>query len=303
MGRPSLTLTDRARGLLLGLGSGHALGLTIENQALPQGTLGSPSRVPGNLARLDTADSPWGDHVALAALLSEELVQPEIDLSRLVEHWIAWWRRDGRGLDSYTADALEHFAQHDAPAGPRPGGGGAGPLARTLPIALAMFRSPRNLVSGTYHTVLLTHPDSETAWAAVSVNVAVSQFMHGRRDVLPDVVDVLQANDASPDLLALVRRIPFIGRDELATSGHSPAVACAELALWCAHHETSLESGVAWVAAHGRDPAATAAVVGGVLGAREGEDAIPAQWIDAVAGVEALRGLAKRLVALRPAAL
>lgn len=303
MGRPSLTLTDRARGLLLGLASGHALGLGIVHR-----TSGDPSIVPlypdrEEILRLDTEASPWGDHVALAALLSEELAQSEIDLSRLVEHWIAWWRRDGRGLDTHTADALEHFARHDAPAAPNAGGAGAAPLARTLPIALAMFRSPRNLVSGTYHTVLLTHADSDTAWAAVSVNVAVAQFMHGRRDFLPDVVDVLLANDASPDLLALVRRIPFIGRDELTPSGRSPAITCAEMALWCAHHEANLKNGVEWAAGHRGDAATAAAIVGGVLGARDGEEAIPARWVDSVAGVETLRGLAKRLVALRPAAL
>lgn len=302
MGRPTLTVSDRARGLFLGLATGHALGLGVDCPGSAEATvMRFPD--PDGILRVDTNASPWGDHVALAALLAEELHRPEVSLQRLVEHWIAWWRHDGRGLDAHTAEALEHFAQHDAPAAPRDGDDGAGPLARTLPVALAMFRSPRNLVSGTYHTVLLTHADSSTAWAAVAVNVTVAQFLRGRRDFLPDVVEVLQANEASPDLLALVRRIPFIGRDELLVSEHSPAVACAERALWYAHHEVNFERGVSRVARDGPESATQAAVVGGVLGARDGEDAVPARWVNALPEPEMLRVLAKRLVALRPAAL
>lgn len=261
MARP-IPVADRARGALLGLARGY-LG--------PSG-----------------GDGLVGE-VALAACLAEELAQPEVDLRRLAEAWITWWRRDGRGLGSRTQDALEHLARHDAPAPPGPPGADAGPMVRCLPIALAAATQPRNLVSGTWHTVMLTHPDQVTAWCAVAVNVALAQLLQGRRDVLADVVEALVANGAAAPILSAVRRIPFVTLGELDGEG-LPAVECAEVALWMAHREPRVDRAFATLA--GRSPDQGGAS-GALLGAREGEAGLPA---DAVPEAARLRGLARRLV-------
>lgn len=297
MGRPPLSTADRTRGLLLGLAAGHALGLGAQaagpldarRRRFPEGLR--------DILRTDSDGSPWGDDVALAVLLAEELCEPAVDLHRLAERWIAWWRQDGRSLDPGTADALEHLARHDAPVLTALENDAA-PLARCLPIAVPTCRQPRNLVSGTYHTVLLTHPDPASAWASVALTVAAASFLRDRRDFLPDVIEALVANDANPDLLGRVRRVPFIPRGE-AGSGVPGALAAAELILWLAYHEPSLERGLIWLV-NRPDPAPTVlAAAGGLLGTREGDQAIPERWINALPDPAYLRGLARRLAAPR----
>lgn len=264
MARP-IPVADRARGALLGLALGHALA-------------GPDDQLVGE--------------AALALLLAEELLETEVDLRRIAERWIAWARRDGRGLGPGTIDALEHLARYDAPRPAAPGAADGGPLVRAVPIALAAAAQPRNLVSGTWHTIMLTHADPATAWSGVAVNVALAQLLQGHRDFLPDVIEALRANDAAASVLSAARRIPFVQRDELDGGGHV-AIAGAEVALWTAHHESRIERAVARFDPNRREEAA---LVGALLGAREGEPGLPTAEVPEA---DRLRQLAKRLVAPR----
>jgi ADP-ribosylglycohydrolase len=259
-----IPIADRARGALLGLARGYA---------------GS-----------DPGAELIGES-ALAALLAEELLEAEVDLRRIAERWIAWARRDGRALGQGTLDALEHLARYDAP---RLGAAfrDAGPLVRSIPIGIAAATQPRNLVSGTWHSIMLTHDDPGTAWSGVAVNVALAQLLQGRRDFLPDVIEALLANDGAPAVLSSARRIPFVQRDELDGGGHA-AIASAELALWTAHHEPIVTRAFEGFAKNGAD---AAAVTAALLGAREGEGGLPA---GVAPESDRLRSLAKRLVAPR----
>jgi ADP-ribosylglycohydrolase len=296
MARATLTTVDRARGLFLGLAAGHALGLDSGSGAAP-----SPEGARGtrSIRRQDTPESPWGAHVALAIGVAEELLEVEVDLRRLTGRWIAWWRRDGRSLDPETVEALDHLARHDAPLPDQAPGPGIGWVARALPMALATWQQPRNLVSGTYHTIRLATPDTEVAWAAVALNVTVGQFLAGRQDFLPEVIEALKANDASPGLLGLLRRIPFIGPDEWQPREAHPASACAEQVLWLGYHDPNLERAVLRAVDQPIVGETLGAAVGAVLGARDGEGAVPAAWVAALPDPETLRTLAKRLVAAR----
>jgi ADP-ribosylglycohydrolase len=275
MGRPPLTVPERARGLLLGLAAGSALG----------------------------ANGRGGPDLPLALLLAEELLEPDVDLRRLADRWIGWWRTEGRDLDLRTAEALDHLAHYDAPPPPGNGPGEAAPVARCLPVALAAWAQPRNLVSGTYHTASLTHPNPRSAWGAVAVNVAAARFLQGKRDFIPDVIEVLRVNDAPADLVSAVRRVPFVTRDDVHADrvAHGPAVACVELAFWTIYHEPVAERGVPAILAAGGDQAATTAgVTAALLGAMEGEDGLPGPWLARVEGRSRIGALARRLVTPRP---
>jgi len=157
-------------------------------------------------------------------------------------------------------------------------------------------------VAGTWHTAALTHPDDRCAWSAVAVNVAAAELLGGRRDFLADVIEVLRVNEAPAELLAAARRIPLERRDDLPILGPTAwdAVSCAEIALWAAWHEPNLEEALIWLANAGGDTDTNAAVAGGLLGARDGEGAIPDRWIAALPQVERLRDLAARLVGEAP---
>jgi ADP-ribosylglycohydrolase len=269
MGRPGLTVADRARGGLLGLAAGA----------------------------VRAGDPAARGELALAAAFAEELLETAPDLHRLVGRWIAWWRQDGAGLTDRTAAALDHLARLDAPLTAGPPAAEAAPLVRAFPVALASFAQPRNLVSATWHAVMLTHPDPHTAWSAVAVNVAAARFMQGRRDFVPDAIEVLTANDAPGELLATVRRLPFASRAECRPDRpvEGPAVAAAGAALWAAYHEPVFERGVTWLADAPGDTTVTTALGGALLGVRDGERAIPHAWLAGVAEVERWREVGRRL--------
>jgi ADP-ribosyl-[dinitrogen reductase] hydrolase len=303
--KPVPTLTERARGMLLGHATGNALGLPAQD-------LGSAAAIadrwPDGLwevERRDTPQSPWDDDVALSVILAEELLTSPVDLRRIAARWADWARTDGRGIGRQTRTALEHFDSHGVPpAAPAAGegnsmprGAGNGALSRTLPLALATLNSRRNLISAAWHIAALTHPDPRAAWSAVAVSVAAARLLEGHRDFVPDVLEVLRANDSPAEVVEAVRRVPFERRESLPLDAGSAglAVATLEVALWFAYHEPLLERGVVWLAGAGGDTDTNAAMAGGLMGARDGEGAVPGRWIAALPEAERLRQLADRL--------
>jgi ADP-ribosylglycohydrolase len=267
-------LSSRAEGAVLGLAAGRSL-------AAP--------------------DGPDGE-LALARILAEELAAGRADLRRVASRWLERYQADSRGIGSETAGALNHIARYDAPPS-RGAGRSADPLVRCIPVALATLHSPRNLVSGTYHIVALTHPDPGVTWSAVALNVALARFLQGKRDFIADVLESLRNNSVPEELLAVVRRVPVERREEVEAAQLSPAdaVGCLRAALWLAYHEPLLERGVRW-AAEGGGPhrSALAGAAGALLGGRDGVEALPQSWTTSLTGEDSLRRLAAALVRTTP---
>jgi ADP-ribosylglycohydrolase len=296
--KPAPTLAERARGLLIGHAAGNALGLPAQDLATGAAIAAAYPHGIRDIARRDTPDSPWDDDVALSIILAEELLIRPIDLRRLAQRWAAWAREDGRGIGATTREALRHIAEHGVPPA-EPGRATNGAMSRALPVALATLGSLRNLVSGTYHTAALTHADPLAAWSAVAVNVAAARLLAGHRDFVPDVIGALRVNEAPAAVVDAVRRVPLIRREALAIESPAAgqAVPTAEIALWFAHHEPNLERGLIWLVNAGGDADTNAALAGGLMGARDGESAIPERWRAALPDPDRLGGLATRLVA------
>ena len=293
------TLPERARGMLLGHAAGNALGLPAQG-------LGSAAAIAAQwpdglreIERRDTPASPWDDDVALSLILGEELLTSPVDLRRIAGRWAEWARRDGRGIGPTTREALRYFAAHGVPPGDQGGTATNGALSRTLPLAIATLGSTRNLISGTYHIAALTHPDPRSAWSAVALAVAAARLLQGYRDFIPDVIEMLRANDSPAEIVEAVRRVPLERREALPLDGASAgrAVPTLEIALWFAWHEPNLERGLIWLAGAGGDTDTNAAAAGGLMGARDGERAVPARWIARLADPERLRRLADALAA------
>jgi len=302
MAKPAPTLAERARGALLAHACGNALGVPTEFHHTPEAIAAS---FPGGLAEIrreDTPASPWDDDVAMTVVLAEELLEAEVDLERLARRWVEWARTDGRGIGLWTRTALEHIAVHGSPPTESGGQAGNGSVMRCLPVALATFDNPRNLVAGSFHTAALTHPDPRCTWGAVAVNVAAARLLQGHRDFVPDVIEALRANDAPGELVDAVRRVPLERREDLPITGPRAGyvVHCVEIALWTAHHEPSLERALVWLANAGGDTDTNAAVAGGLLGARDGERAVPARWLAEIPRADHLRALAERLARVAP---
>ena len=134
---------DRARGALLGLAVGDALGTTLEfamRDSLPthtEMTGGGPYGLEPGL---------WTDDTSLALALGDSLVACRgFDATDLIDRFVAWWRRGdysstgvGFGIGETTACALRRFeASRDPFAGSTlESEAGNGSLMRLAPVAL-----------------------------------------------------------------------------------------------------------------------------------------------------------------------
>jgi ADP-ribosyl-[dinitrogen reductase] hydrolase len=295
---PALTLSQRARGALLGHAAGNVLGVPTEFLGTPEAIRERFQCEVRDVFRQDSAESPFDDDLALSLILAEELLEPEVDLHRLAMKWAAWVDQDGRGVGAWTLRALRHIATHDAPPASTGGHAGNGAVSRCLPIALRMSGSLPNLISGSYHTAMLTHPDERCGWGAVAVNLAAAAFFQGRRDFIGEVLEVLRNNGAPQELRDAVGRVPLERREDLPVNGPSAGyvIHAVEIGLWFAYHEPNLERGLIWLVNAGGDTDTNAAVAGGLMGARDGEAAVPGRWLEAIPDVARIRHLADRLV-------
>jgi ADP-ribosylglycohydrolase len=72
-----------------------------------------------------------------------------------------------------------------------------------------------------------------------------------------------------------------------------------EIALWFAYHEPNLERGTSWLARAGGEAEHNAAIAGGLMGARDGEKAVPVEWVANVTEAGRIARVAERLVGLQ----
>jgi hypothetical protein len=272
----SLSLASRASGLLLGQAAGA-------------------SRATG------PADA--AARLGLSQVLAEELLVPDPDLARLASRWAALAAGDA-SLDDGSAAGFAHLRESGAPRQARaPGEPPALPL-HLLPVALLAFENPRTVTALTWHLAALTHPDAESTWGAVALNVAASRLLQGHRDFVPDVIEALRNNEAPVILLETVRRLPLLRRetiDGVASSG-SPAIGATCAALWAAHTEARTTAALEWLEGLPAPLAAAASAGAGLLGARDGIEALRIALGTRVVDLNAVKRLAEQLARLAPPA-
>ena len=233
---------------------------------------------------------------ALADALLIELIDGAVDLRRLAGRWLDWQREDGLACDPLLGMALNHLRDYDAPIPELPSGSVV-PLAAVLPAALASA-SPRAMIAGSFHVARMLDPRETTALAAMAVVLAAAAFLEGRRDFVPDVVAALRANDASAELLDAIRAIPRDpGAEPAMPRGATPdPIVAATWVLWVAHHRPRGVILLREVALVGGLAPPVGAVLGALLGARDGLERWPAAWFDGAGEEVALRrALASRL--------
>lgn len=299
-------LVTRARGALLGLVAGNQLGVPTEH-------LGTPQRIreafPNGVWDLGAPPqgSPYDDDAAMALLLAESLVETgDFDAPDVARRWVQWMKSDGRGLGATTKRALRLIEKGMDPfeAGQRAreadpaGAAGNGAVMRCLPVAIRYHGSVERLVRVSMQQAAITHADDRCLWGAVAVNLSARELLHGNIYFVDEVLHRLK--DVAPRLLLdAIRRIPWEHQDELPITRPGETgyvVHCMEIALWFATHGRALEDALVFLAQAGGDTDTNAAVAGALLGARDGEAAIPPRWMDQLTGRLGIQQLAERLL-------
>jgi ADP-ribosylglycohydrolase len=320
--------SDRARGALLGLAVGDALGTTYEFERLEQppypALAAGPATDVVGAGPFELAAGQVTDDTQLAVCLARSLAaRGGFELEDVAARYAAW-SEHAFDIGAQTWAAIERLRRGDAPSSAalevwreyarRPAGNGS--LMRTAPIAVALGgRPPDLLIDAAIADSLITHADPRCALACAAFDAAIAAAiaapLDGRAMVAvarralergaarlaaawagggaaaaDDRAHLAPAADAlAGDLDAALRDDPDVYGEELHVHGTAGFVRVAfRLAFWHAVHAPSWQAAAVDLASRGGDADTNTAIAGALLGARDGEAAIPAAWVLRVLG-------------------
>jgi ADP-ribosylglycohydrolase len=307
---PHLDLSARARGTLLGLAAGDALGTTLE--FTQPGSFTPISGIVGG-GPFNLRPGQWTDDTSMALCLASSLVERRaFDPRDQIERYVRWWRdgylsSTGRCFDigTTTRAALQRFLESGDPyaGSASPQAAGNGSLMRLAPVAIAYAAHPELAIARAADSSRVTH----AAPAAVDACRYFAGLLVGalrgepkERLVSPHYSPVAGLWEREP-LDPAVRAVAggsFKLRQPPEIRGSGYVVASLEAALWAFYSCESFHEGCLLAVNLGDDADTTGAVFGQIAGAFYGEGGIPAEWRGVLAEHDLIARLAGDLLAL-----
>ncbi|QII01995.1 ADP-ribosylglycohydrolase family protein [Rhodococcoides fascians A21d2] len=282
---------DRARGVLLGTAVGDALGAGYE--------FGYPSpeteidMIGGG--SFDWAPGEWTDDTSMALCVARAL-DTGGDVDDIAENFRAWFAQNPPDVGNQTRAVLSQAtysgAGMTAAAASLSGRtGGNGSLMRTAPVALAYLDDAAGCRAAAARISALTHSDPRAGEACQLWSHAIRYaVLHGTYDGIVEFLD-----EAAREVRDYWR--PLIHQAQVgepADFSNNGWVVHALQTAWSAIHrsageERPLAAALELCVRAGGDTDTTAAIAGGLLGARWGASAVPRGWRDIVHGYPGLR--------------
>lgn len=265
------------------------------------------------------------DDTHMAICLARSLLHSvPLDLADLATRYVAWFQHSF-DVGNQTASALKTIESgHDVASAGRKvwhesgrRAAGNGSLMRTTPVGVMLAHAtPERIVEESLADSLVTHADPRCALACAAFNMAIAHGVsthsagpadakvmiakarHGielgtarLRDLWSDNAEDLVAldratEDLSRDLDEALAEDPEVYQDQFSLQRTAGFVRIAfRLAFWHLAH-TPWRDAIVDVASRGGDADTNAAIVGALLGARDGVHAIPVEWIERVLSVD-----------------
>jgi ADP-ribosyl-[dinitrogen reductase] hydrolase len=282
----------RARGTLLGLAVGDALGAPLELSA-PEDARSAVERGLEMTGGGSWEPGEWTDDTALALCLAESiLARGLLDTDDLASRYIAWANETPKGIGRTTRAALKgardaaharlQTREHHARTGFTAGNG---TVMRAAPIALAA-NSVEEASSAARADALLTHHDPAAAACSAALCAALIALRVGN-DPLAAANHEVQGDKRIERMLETVRTFD-VQALAAAARGRERGACWTTLgvALYALEAFESYERGVLWAISLGGDTDTNAAVAGALIGCRDGEESIPERWVSVLRGKE-----------------
>lgn len=293
-------LIDRARGCLLGLACGDALGTAVE--FAPRGSFQPVADMTGG-GPFSLEPGQWTDDTSMALCLADSLVSCHgFEARDQMERYRRWWREGlwsstGRCFDIgiTVRAALERFEQDGEPfAGSTdPQTAGNGCLMRLAPVALWAFPQLDVTQQLAAHSSRTTHGAVECLEACRIFAELLHRALAGE-----DAFEVLQpvSTGTHSARLAAIAADPGRLMPEAEVRGSGYVVDCLEAALWAVAGARDFRGAVLRATNLGEDADTTAAVAGQLAGAIWGEAGIPAEWLERLHLRAEIGAMAERLL-------
>lgn len=309
----NLDFLTRARGALIGLAAGDALGTTLEFR--PPGTF-TPleDMVGGGPFRL--APGEWTDDTSMALCLAESLLERNgFDAADQLNRYVLWWQRGhhsstGRCFDigNTVREALSAFLRHGDPrfsGAEHEQSAGNGSLMRLAPIPIFYVNDPRRAIELAAASSRTTHAHPEAIDACRYFAGLVVGALQGRpkHELLaplfsPDGETWRQQSLAPP--IHEIANGSFMTREPPAIRGSGYVTRSLEAALWAFTKSTTFKDGALLAVNLGDDADTTGAIYGQIAGAFYGVDGIPEHWRAKLARLDVLERFALELAGLGP---
>jgi len=313
-----------ARGAVLGLAVGDALGTTLEFRRTPEAPWDRMLSGPHTQV---TGGGPFGvlpgqvtDDTMMACCLAASLrAQEGLDPEDIGRRYVAWrnWTFD---CGSQTGQSLSILDADGSPAtsgklawergGLRAAGNGS--LMRTAPIGVYFAGNLPGIVAASILDSYITHFDPRCALACAALNAAIglavsAKEVLGLRAFVREASNALhmatgyfvgqhpefseQISDANSalmlDLEAAQAGDPGLYDADFHMHSMQGFVRVGfRLAFWELLHARSYQSALVDAVNRGGDADTNGAIVGSLLGAVYGEDGIPTEWKTTVLGCE-----------------
>lgn len=310
---------NKARGALLGLAVGDALGTTLEFQTPAPQPFAPPLTGPHQDiiggGPFSVAAGQVTDDTQMACVLARSLMEKGgLKPDHVGAGYIAW-AQHAFDIGQLTRTALSRIASGVSAdvagkevweeTGRQSAGNGS--LMRTIPIALFYEPLAKRRREVSMADAAITHFDPRCQLACAAYNGAVAHAVRGPQktsqqmlDAAREDLDLAEASllDLYPAEAQYIQDAAVMLRADLdAAAAPDPDLYGTELhlvkmqgyvrvafrlAFWQLVHAASFEAGLIDTVNRGGDADTNGAIVGGLLGAKFGADAIPAQWASAV---------------------
>jgi ADP-ribosyl-[dinitrogen reductase] hydrolase len=300
-----MELEERVIGCCLGLALGDALGAPFE--FLRSNAIPDPVPALDRPWRGGAAGSTTDDTAMARNLMRSLATRNGFDPDDLIRRHVDWLRSDPPDIGTLTGRVLRRVAGgEDADSvaqdvweqrGPEVSAGN-GSVMYCAPLGLAYADRPDELFELAPALSALTHFDGRCRTAVLAVTFAVAALVrgeeaeHAARAALEAVAD----HEGGEELEYLVEAAgsarPVDGPDQgfcLFTAG---------LALQALIRGGDAEAELRRVVSLGGDTDTNAAVAGALLGARDGVAELPAEWLERLLDLDAIREEAAALVPL-----
>jgi len=297
--------SDRARGALIGLACGDALGRPVE--------FASAEEISAEHGRLDemighgTWNQPAGtitDDTEQALCIARSLVEHQtFDPADIADRFVAWYDSGPFDIGRMTMRSLSRLkhgdtwdvaGQHVWEQSREGQNAGNGSVMRCPPLAIPYATDWDRLVEVSRQSSQITHADPRCTEGCAILNLTVAGLLEDVDTPLRDALDYV-GSDAPDELVTALR--PVARGDTpntLETSGY--VVHSLQTALHNGLIADSAEDAIVTVVNRGGDTDTIGAIAGAVAGARFGSSALPGQWPDAINEAGELEALADQLV-------
>lgn len=289
---------DRAKGCLLGLAVGEALGSALEY--LPRGGYTEATGMAGG-GPLNLAPGEWTDGTAMALCLAQSLIESETveqyDFMTRLQAWLTKGENTVNGqclaVGTTTRAAIESFIHDDDPAAGSVAGSAAGngSLIRLAPLAIFGAKNSRLARFLASKQSRATHGTMECLDACELFTAQLVDALAGADKMAATRPRVMQL---TPNSLAINGgEWKQKTRDQIRSSAY--VIDTLEAALWAVWTGGNFRDAVLLAANLGGDAAGVAAVAGQLAGALYGATGIPQEWLQTLAWRDKLEQLAADL--------